>query len=237
VKEMYGRLAEWWPLLSDPADYAEEADVAYRLLRESCRGALKTVLELGSGGGNLASHLKQHLQLTLTDVSPEMQKVSRALNPECEHIVTDMRALRLDRLFDAVLVHDAIGYMTTRDDLARALDTCAVHCRAGGAVLLMPDYVRETFKPETDHGGHDGAERSIRYLHWTWDPDPADETYLTDYVYMLRAADGSVEIAHDRHTEGLFPRAEWQRLLAERGFTTRIVPDQWGRELFASTKE
>jgi SAM-dependent methyltransferase len=233
---MYGELAEWWPLLSDPADYGEEADLAIRLLRESCRGELKTVLELGSGGGNLASHLKQHVQLTLTDLSPGMQQVSRALNPECEHVVGDMRTLRLNRLFDAVLVHDAIGYMTTQDDLARALDTCAVHCRAGGALLLMPDCTRESFKPETDHGGHDGPDRGIRYLQWVSDPDPTDDTYITDYVYMLRAADGSVTVSHDRHVEGMFPRALWQQLLAERGFSARMVPDQWSRELFAGTK-
>ena len=105
------------------------------------------MLELGGGGGNLASHLKQRLQMTLSDVSPAMVQVSRALNPECEHIVGDMRDLRLRRTFDAVLVHDAISYMTTRHDLVRALETCTLHCRPGGALLLMPDCLRESFQP------------------------------------------------------------------------------------------
>jgi SAM-dependent methyltransferase len=236
VNRLYGELAEWWPILSDPADYKEEADLAYQLLRDCCQGELRTVLELGSGGGNLASHLKQHVLLTLSDLSPAMVAVSRGLNPECEHIVGDMRSLRLDRTFDAVLVHDAISYMTTEDDLARALDTCALHCRSGGALLLLPDFVRETYWSDTEHGGHDGAARSLRYLSWTWDPDPNDDTYITDYVYVLRDANGNVSVVHDRHTEGLFSRAVWERLLEDRGFTTRIVRDQWGRDLFASTK-
>jgi hypothetical protein len=29
---------------------------------------------------------------------------------------------------------------------------------------------------------------------------------------------------HGRHVEGLFPRAEWLRLLSEAGFVPRVVP-------------
>jgi hypothetical protein len=34
-----------------------------------------------------------------------------------------MRTLRLDRLFDAVLVHDAVCYLTAEADLRRAMET------------------------------------------------------------------------------------------------------------------
>ena len=65
------------------------------------------MLELGSGGGNNASHLKAHFQLTLVDLSPAMLAVSRALNPECEHLQGDMRTVRLGRRFDAPTDHIA----------------------------------------------------------------------------------------------------------------------------------
>src|SRR3712207_9249425 len=109
-----------------------------------------TLLELGSGGGNNAVHLKAHFaQVTLTDLSPEMLAVSRALNPDCEHLLGDMRTLRLGRAFDVVFVHDAIDYMTTREDLRLALETAAVHCKPDGLGLFVPDYVREAFEPST----------------------------------------------------------------------------------------
>jgi hypothetical protein len=41
-----------------------------------------------------------------------MLEISKSLNPDCEHIVSDMRALRLNRQFDVVFVHDAVEYMT-----------------------------------------------------------------------------------------------------------------------------
>ena len=105
-----------------------------------------------------------------------------------------------------------------------AFETAFVHCKPGGAALFAPDYVRENFKPSTDCGGHDDQSRGMRYLEWTWDPDPSDGTYVADYAYLLRSADGSVRVEHDRHVEGLFGRAVWLRLLSEAGFEAQSVP-------------
>ena len=125
--------------------------------------------------------------------------MSRKLNPECVHRQGDMRTVRLEREFDCVFVHDAICYMTSEIDLRRAMETAFVHCRPGGAALFAPDNLRENFKAQTDHGGHDTPHRSLRYLEWTWDPDPNDTTYVVDYAYLLREEDGSVTVVHDRH--------------------------------------
>ncbi|HET6360722.1 MAG TPA: class I SAM-dependent methyltransferase [Gemmatimonadota bacterium] len=235
---MYGQLASWWPLLSAPDDYAEEADYYRRVLEGAGVDPLETVLELGSGGGNNASHMKRRFRMTLVDASPDMQAVSRALNPECEHVLGDMRSVRLSREFDAVFVHDAIAYMTSRDDLLRAMRTARAHCRPGGAALFVPDNVSETFAPRTGHGGHDGDGRGFRYLEWVWDPDPSDTTVIADYAFLMRQEDGTVRVAHDRHEVGLFPRAVWIETLEEAGFTDvgRILFEhsevEWGLELF-----
>lgn len=224
LTKMYGDLASWWPLLSPPEEYEEEAGIYQRLLLEACRRPARTLLELGSGGGNNASHLKARFALTLVDPAPGMLAHSRLLNPECEHIEGDMRTLRLDRRFDCVFIHDAIAYMTTLADLRRALETAFFHCEPGGAALFAPDCVRETFRPVTDCGGHDGPGRAMRYLEWTWDPDPADQIYTVEYGFLLREPDGTVTAHHDRHVEGLFARADWLRLIADVGFEATVVP-------------
>ena len=231
---LYSELAEWWPLLDDPADYAEEAGVYGDLLAAACDGPIDSLLELGSGGGNSASHLKQRFRcLVLTDLAEDMLAVSRALNPECEHRVGDMRTLRLERTFDAVFVHDAVCYMTTEADLRRAVQTAWMHCRPGGAVLFAPDYVRENFRAGTTTGGCDerslsgvagGRPRGLRYLEWVWDPDPRDTEYFVDFAFLLRERDGSIRAVQDRHVEGLFARDRWLDLLASVGFEARSVP-------------
>ena len=202
----YGDLAEWWSLISAPEEYAEEAAFAATVLT-SATIAVRDVLELGSGGGNNAVHLKARFAMTLIDLSPAMVEVSRQLNPECEHAQGDMRTLRLGRTFDAVFVHDAVCYMTTEADLRLAMETAFVHCRPGGVAVFVPDETRETFVEETEHGGNDGVDgRAARYLSWSWDPDPTDTSTLTEYAFLLRHADGSVLVAHETHRHGLFGR-------------------------------
>lgn len=215
---LYGELAAWFHLLTHPSDYADEADYIARLIDAGADGSAETLLELGSGGGNNASHLKARFACTLTDVSAQMLDVSRALNPECEHIEGDMRALRLGRTFDAVLVHDAVMYMTSEEDLAAAIQTAAAHLRPGGVAIFQPDATAETFEPKTSHGGHDGGDgRGLRYLEWLTDPDPADSSYLTDYVVALREPGQPLRIVHDQHLEGLFPEETWRRLIEAAG--------------------
>jgi len=235
--KLYDELASWFHLLTAPEEYAEEAAFARDLLMTAGDVPPRTVLELGSGGGNNASHLKADFELTLTDISPGMLELSRQINPECEHVEGDMRTLRLGRLFDAVFIHDAICYMTTEGDLLRAMETAAAHCRPRGGLVIVPDNVRENYKPTTDDGGHDGPERSLRYLEWHWDPDPDDNMTTVDYAYLLRGADGSVHVEHDRHLHGLFSRDTWLRLLREAGFAEpRVVRDAYERDLFVARK-
>ena len=234
--KFYGELASWWPLVSAPSEYAEEATFFHEILHQAGEQTLHTVLELGSGGGNNASHLKAHYQMTLVDQSAEMLAVSRRLNPECDHHQGDMRTVRLGQQFDAVFIHDAIDYMTSESDLRKAIETAYVHCRSGGVALFVPDHIRETFAADTDHGGHDGEGRSLRYLEWTYDPDENDTTYVTDYAFMLRDEAGQVQLAHDRHVCGLFGRTEWLRWLGEAGFDAQEVVDMYERELFVALK-
>ncbi|MBA2669328.1 MAG: class I SAM-dependent methyltransferase [Gemmatimonadetes bacterium] len=221
---MYDELSTWWPLISSPDEYAEEATFFRAALIQACERPPGTLLELGSGGGNNASHLKQHFEVVLSDPAPGMLAVSRVLNPECDHVDGDMRTLRLHREFDCVFVHDAVAYMITECDLKAAIETAFLHCSPGGAALFAPDHLLETFRESTDSGGHDGEGRSVRFLEWTWDPDPGDTTYTVDYAYVLREGDGTVRLLHDRHIEGLFSRDTWLRLLSEVGFRPDVVP-------------
>lgn len=233
---LYDELADWFHLLTAPADYAEEAGAILDLLRENVEGRFETLLELGSGGGNTASHLRAHLRLTLTDIAPAMLEASRRLNPDCEHLAGDMRSLRLGRTFDAVLIHDAINYMTTAADLRAALTTAFVHLRPGGTLLACPDWVRETWQAGTEHGGHDGVGRALRYVEWTYDPDPGDTSYIADIAMLLREDPATVRVRYDRHLQGLFPRATWLELLREVGFAPSLLQARWGRDVFVGRR-
>lgn len=238
---LYSDLAPWWPLLSPPAEYAEEAAFAATVL-QSAATSVRDVLELGSGGGHNASHLKRTFAMTLVDLSEDMLAVSRRLNPECRHHRGDMRTVRLGRSFDAVFVHDAVDYLTSEAELAAVMATAFWHCRPGGIAVFVPDHTRESFEPDTTHGGSDeGTGRGARFLEWLWDPDPADTWVQADFAFLLRDAGGPVRVVHETHRMGLFSRTVWLRLLARAGFEAAAVTevtteDRRPRELFTGRR-
>ena len=90
--KLYTELADWFHLLTRPEDYAEEAEFYRKAILSASSKPPHNLLELGSGGGNNASHLKAHFTLTLVELSPEMIATSRTINPELEHLQGDIVA-------------------------------------------------------------------------------------------------------------------------------------------------
>jgi SAM-dependent methyltransferase len=240
---IYSDLADWWPMISPVREYKQEAAYLGALISQASQptpttspatptaspapGTRATVLDLGSGGGHVAVHLKDMFAMTLVDISDQMVAVSRRLNPECDHRIGDMRTIRLGRHFDAVLVHDAIDYIIGTQDLRQVIQTAAAHCKPGGIALFVPDYVKDTFSELTGGGGGgvDAAGRTAIFVERTWDPDPADDWVQADYEFTLHtpasATEGSTQVVHESHRLSAFSRNTWLSLLAE----VRLIQD------------
>jgi hypothetical protein len=80
----YGDLAPWWPLISPVEDYQDEALYFRSLFGEHKRGLpQRSLLELGSGGGHIASYFAADFELTLVDCRVRCWKFrgSRTLLP------------------------------------------------------------------------------------------------------------------------------------------------------------
>jgi ubiquinone/menaquinone biosynthesis C-methylase UbiE len=221
TRNLYEKLADWWPLLSPAEEYAYEAGVYADILKKHCAGACEFLLELGSGGGSNAYQLKKYVKgMTLVDLSDGMLEVSNRLNPDCEHILGDMRNLWLDEEFYSVMIHDAISHMNTLEDLKSAVETAYLHTRIGGAALFTPDAVVETFTESTDTGGYDDTEydRALRYLEWNVRDGQRDDIYHVYMSYLLRTGQ-QITYARDHWVMGLFSIAQWMEVLSSVGFT------------------
>jgi hypothetical protein len=221
---MYTELAHLWPLISAPEDYADEARHWRDALRAKLGPGRHRLLELGVGGGNNLSHLTADFDATATDLFPQMLENSKRLNPNVEHHVGDMRSVRLGRTFDAVIVHDAIAYLTTEDDLRATFATASAHLERGGVFVCAPDAYRETFvrSAVTAHGPR-GVSPELAMCAYSFDPDPSDTTMETHFVFLVRRG-ADVEVVVDRHVVGLFPVATWLSLLDESGFDVERRP-------------
>ncbi len=215
---MYDDLAYLWPLVSDPAGYATEARCWREVLREKLGPGRHHILELGVGGGNNLSHLTRDFQATAVDLSEGMLVHSKRLNPGVEHIVGDMRTIRLGRTFEAVLIHDAISYLPTEEDLRATFATAAAHLEPGGILITAPDWYRETFQDlwvSHKTRAKDGLELTL--IEYAYAPDPNDSTMTTVFFYMIREH-GRLRIEEDLHVTGLFPMQTWVDLMSQAGF-------------------
>jgi SAM-dependent methyltransferase len=247
---LYSELAAWWPILSPLGDYAIAANRYWNLIQSRTARPIRTILELGAGGGHLAHHLARasRASMTLTDISAEMLALSRRLNPDCEHIAGDMRTLRLGRTFDLVLLHDAVMHMTSPSDLRAAIATAYLHCTPGGLATFLPDWTKETFQPAALLSGgsaafHEnadgGQDKQARLVEWTWDPDPGDTEYISHMTYVLREPGAEARVEHETLRLGLFAREDWCAVLAEAGFEPRrerLADEGMGADAFLATR-
>jgi len=227
---LYNDLAWLWPLWGSPSgDYARWCAQVIRLIERYAARPVGTILNMGCGGGKNAWSLKGRYAVTGIDLSPAMLALARQLNPECKFIQADMRNFDLGFTFDAILVDDAISYMTGLKELQGVFAAAYHHLAPGGVLLVSPDEIRESFRqnhteatPAEGAGfhwpGQDWpADLDVVFIENYYDPDPADSTYEATFLYLIRQA-GQLRIETDRHILGLFSLDEWRGALRIAGF-------------------
>ncbi len=225
LPKLYGKLAPLWPLISPPVDHAAEAELLRRALDEHLparrRGGRRSILELGAGGGHALSHLTDTFDAAAVDLSEPMLAYCRRLNPEVSTHIADMRTVRLNRTFDAVLAHDAIDYMLDTDDLRAACTTAAAHLAEGGVFLAAPTYTEENYREfERGHDAHRDGDTEVAHISFVHRPLPSGTTYELVTTLIIRSG-GELCIEEDRHRCGLFPLAQWTDALEFAGFEVR----------------
>ncbi len=232
---MYDEFAYLWPLISPREEYSTEAGCWRNALRDKLGQGKHRILELGVGGGHNLSYLTKDFQATAVDLSEKMLKNSIKLNPGVEHHVGDMRSVRLEKKFKAVLIHDAINYMLTEDDVRKTLATAVAHLEPGGVLIMAPDNFRETFEgPRVSHFTSSNEKTELTYIEYEYDPDPGDTTTETIFFYLIREG-GELRVEQDRHVCGLFSLETWLDLMREAGFDAEKMPydvHEDGREAY-----
>lgn len=238
TNRLYGDLSWLWPMWGDPAtEYRSYCDHVGRLFKKYARREVVWVLNVGCGGGKNVFNLKREFEVTGLDISPAMLALARELNPACTFVEGDMRDFAIQKRFDAVLIDDAVAYITTEDDLRRVFENAYEHLSAGGVMLVGPDETRETFEQNKTsvwqsqpHLAPRGIE--VTYIVNSYDPDPSDTCYESAMVFLIRD-DGNLRVEQDRHILGLFSLDRWKAILSDVGFELHEEQYTEGSKCFA----
>ncbi|MCY3544393.1 MAG: class I SAM-dependent methyltransferase [Chloroflexi bacterium] len=248
MNRMYDEFAHLWPLISHHSDYEMEA-VHWRnaLTSELGQGRLR-ILELGVGGGNNLHHILypncddslsadaachgEHMRCdlpahdaTVVDPSAKMLANCKRLNPTVAQHIGDMRTIRLHEKFDAVLIHDAVCYLMSENDIGATLATAREHLRDGGVLIMAPDWYTETYPgTQLDAGIRRDVTPEFVSIEFDHDPDPDDNMLESVFVYIFKGADGCARVEIDRHITGIFPLSTWLALMEAAGFHAKTLP-------------
>ena len=217
----YGDLAWTESIITSPEDYTEETEFYANIIKENVGIEAKSLLHLGCGAGGNDYTFKKHFKVTGVDISEEMLRIARKINPEVAYLHDDMRSVDLKERFDAVAIPDSIDYMATLPELEIAIATARKHLKPGG-VLLIVAKTREEFRGNNFcyTGAKDDVEITIFENNYIPKTDRA--TYEAIFVYLIRG-EGRLSIHTDCHTLGLFSHTEWLSLLKSAGLKVKEI--------------
>jgi SAM-dependent methyltransferase len=217
-RRLYGDLAWTWSIISPPDNYVEESETFARTIKKYSKIESKTLLHLGCGGGHNDYTFKKYFEVTGVDISEKMLELARKLNPEVEYRIGDMRSIRMEERFDAVIILDSINYMRTEDELRTAFLTAYEHLKSGGAFLTLPEMWRGKSKQnQTNVTDRSKGDVEIAFIENYYDPDIDDTECEGTFIFLIRRK-GKLEIQTDHHVFGLFELETWRKLLREVGF-------------------
>lgn len=215
----YNDLAWTEDYLAPPEDYEREVGKLIEILRKNSLIKSRTLLHLACGAGGYDTFLKEHFQVTGVDLSKGMLEMARDRHPELEYLEGDMRSIRLNRKFDAVIIPDGIDYIKTEADLRRVFETCSLHLRPGG-VLLIVAKTSETF--QNNNFAYTGGKENVHVtlLENNFINSQKPNTYEATFVYLIRRS-GEQTIHSESQILGLFPTKIWEESFGDFGFRLR----------------
>jgi len=231
---LYRDLAWTWPIISPPKDYIEESERIKRLIRKHSKIPVKTVLNLGCGGGHVDWVLKRYFTITGIDISTNMLKNARKLNPQVTYLKADMRRIRLKKEFDAVVLHDSVNYMLTRNDLKAVFKTAYVHLKPGGVLWTCVEEYNKIQQNRIKFSTSKQGNMEITFIENYYDPNPKDTMYESTFVYLIRK-NKKLRIYTDHHLCGIFKLKTWFSVTRKVGF--RVKRQKFKHSTIPKTKD
>ena len=231
--KLYQELAWVWSVLTPPQAYEEEAMLLLTICSEQLQRPVESLLELGCGGGFLASQIPDSVDVELVDSSDKMIDISRQHNPRRVHVLGDMCSVDRQRTFDVVLVHDSVMYLQSFDDLLRLLANAKKHMHAHSVLCIIPDVVKESAQERVLQGSGAKEDTTIVLTEWHWDPDPTDDFILVEFSLLLRKVK-NVSSMHESHRMMVLSLEQWSTAFTAAGLQMRLpeVPWTFGGEFF-----
>jgi SAM-dependent methyltransferase len=197
-------------------DYDEEYKFYNQLIQEyNC----KTVLEIGSGTGNLGQRFQENNQnYTGLDYSSSMIAIAKKRTRDCNFILGDMRNFILEKKVDSIIITGrSTSYLISNDDVNETFASLYTNITDNGVIIF--DFIdANRFIPyaiENTLITHQAEYKGVHYLREsTWETTSM-ENFMLDWTakyYITREAKNEL-ITTDYSTVRVFTLNEIQLFL------------------------
>jgi SAM-dependent methyltransferase len=225
--EPYGAAARAYDLFYRDKDYRGEVEELARMV-EARRPGARSVLDVGCGtGAHLVWLAERYPRAEGVEPSSRMIEQAAMSRPGLLVYPGDMRTFALRDRFDVVTcLFSAIGYMTTVDDLNRAVRNMADHLTEGG-VLVVEGWIEphawvEGRASAAAAVGDDLAAARVVLS------DREGDVSIVEMHYVLASLDG-VEHVEEVHRMGLFTAGQYRAAFEAAGLRYERVEGLTGR--------
>lgn len=210
-------------------DYDEEYQFYNTLIQEfNC----KTILEIGSGTGNLAKRFQENQQDYIgLDYSQSMIAIAREKNKNCTFIHGDMREFELAKPVDSIIITGrSTSYLISNDDVNSTFDSIYNNLTTDG--ILIFDFIDANrfipFIKENEIILHQAEYNGVKYYrNSTWKTTLLDNFMLEwSAQYYTVKEDEKEIIADDFSTVRVFTLNEIQLFLYLNGFEIIKIVDR-----------
>ena len=216
-------------------DYVAEATRIHELIQRYKHTDGNTLLDIACGTGTHAGLLSEWYKVEGTDLNANMLKVARQKHPGIRFTRSDMSRFDLGRQFDVVTcLFSAIGYMKTKTELQKAIESMSRHLLSGGVLLVEP-----WFTPEQWNAGRVSTilvdKPDIKIVRMTRG-GIRGKISLLDFHYLVGTSKGIRHIV-EHHEFGLFTHVAYMDSFKRAGLDVTHDPEGVdGRGLYIGTK-
>ncbi|MDR6843559.1 class I SAM-dependent methyltransferase [Flavobacterium granuli] len=180
-------------------DYDEEYEFYNTLIQEK---KCNSILEIGSGTGNLAKRFEENNQNYLgLDYSQSMIDIAQERNKNSVFIHGDMRNFVLDNLVDAIIITGrSTSYLTSNEDVIDTFESVYKNLNSNGVFIF--DFIDANrfipFVKENQTILHEATYEGIDYIREShWETTPMENFMLDWSAQYYKIVNNEKEILLD----------------------------------------
>lgn len=223
-QQAYRSLAKYYDLIYHWKDYKKEAKQVIDYISKFKQTEGNTLLDVACGSGSHLQYFADSFNCTGIDLNAEIIEIARKKQPEIDFIQADMSDFNLQKKFDIITcLFSSIGYITSKDKLAKTFEQFAKHMKKGGLLLIEPWLSKEIFTEGTPHMIiYDSKDLKIARLNIN---EIKDDISYFEMHYLIAEKNRKVQHFVDKHEMAMFPIELLIELMESNGYKTQFLKE------------